>query len=95
MSASWRILIVRPDRIGDVVLATPLIRAIRNTYPDCYLGAMVRPYAQDVLLENPHLNVILPDDPPGTHSGAGGFQRQISAVRSVDASSEIKTSRFG
>src|SRR5512143_3932470 len=32
---SWpeRILVVRTDRVGDVVLATPLVRALRRAFP--------------------------------------------------------------
>ena len=57
-----RILVVRTDRVGDVVLATPLIRALRITFPDAHIAALVRPYTRDVLLHNPHLNEILVDD---------------------------------
>ena len=31
-----RILIVRLDRIGDVVLSTPVIKALRGAYPDAF-----------------------------------------------------------
>ncbi len=75
-----RILIVRTDRLGDVVLSTPLIRALRQTFPDAFIGAMVQPYARDVLLHNPHLNEILVDDPTGEHAGQTGFWRQVKAV---------------
>jgi len=81
MSSARRILVVRPDRIGDVVLATPLIRAIRVSLPEAYIGAMVRPYTSDVLIGNPHLNAILIDDPDVDHSGVAGFRRQVSMVR--------------
>ncbi len=81
MSTAKRILLVRPDRIGDVVLATPLIRAIRDMLPNSYLGVMVRPYARDVLLGNPRLNTILLDDPTGDDAGASGFLRQVATLR--------------
>jgi heptosyltransferase-2 len=76
-----RILVVRTDRIGDVVLATPLIRALRQTFPSAYIAAFVRPYARDLLLHNPHLNDILIDDPAGEHSGRKGFWNQVSLLR--------------
>ena len=34
MKKTKRILICRPDRIGDVVLATPLIREVKKHFPD-------------------------------------------------------------
>ena len=76
-----RILVVRTDRIGDVVLATPLIRAIRKQLPDAYLAAMVRPYTKDILLLNPHLNEIIVDDPEGQHRGSEGFWNQTANLR--------------
>lgn len=72
-----RILVVRPDRIGDVVLSTPLIRALRERFPAAYLAAMVRPYTADILAGNPHLDEILIDDPAVEH----GFWSQVAALR--------------
>lgn len=77
-----RILVVRTDRVGDVVLATPLIRALRKTFPDAYLAALVRPYTRDVLLHNPHLDDILIDDPDRAHAGRPGFWKQVGMLRS-------------
>jgi heptosyltransferase-2 len=76
-----RILVVRTDRIGDVVLATPLLRALRQTFPDAYLAALVRPYARDVLLHNPALDAVLCDDPQGVDAGRRGFWRQVLRLR--------------
>lgn len=76
-----RILVVRTDRLGDVVLATPLLRALRRTFPQAYLAALVRPYARPVLEGNPHLDEILVDDRDGAHRGTAGFWRQVAALR--------------
>jgi len=72
-----RILVVRTDRIGDVVLATPLIRSLRKSFPEAMIAAMVRPYAAPVLLHNPHLNEILLDD---EDRGWRGFFRQVRRI---------------
>jgi heptosyltransferase-2 len=82
MARPRRIVVIRTDRIGDVVLATPLIRALRCSFPDAYIAALVRPYTRDVLLHNPHLNDILVDDPEGEHAGREGFWRQVRMLRS-------------
>lgn len=73
---------IRPDRIGDVVLTTPLIRALRGKYPGAHLAALVRPYARAVLKGNPHLDRILLDDPEGNDSGLRGFRSLVSRIRS-------------
>lgn len=81
MRSPKRILVVRTDRIGDVVLSTPLIRALRRSFPAAYIAALVQPYAKDLLLGNPHLNAILTDDAQGEHSGRKGFWRQVRTLR--------------
>jgi len=57
-----RVLIVRTDRIGDVIMVTPMIREIRKQYPDAYIGTLTQPYTSDIFLHNPHLDVALTDD---------------------------------
>ncbi len=81
MAQHNRILIVRTDRIGDVVLATPLIRALRETFPYAFIAAMVRPYTKDVLANNPHLSEILVDDVEGERKGYRGFWKQVQNLR--------------
>jgi lipopolysaccharide heptosyltransferase II len=60
-----RILICRTDRIGDVILSTPVITALRNAYPSAYIAMMVRPYTKDIVQGNPDLDeVIIYDKDP-------------------------------
>jgi heptosyltransferase-2 len=44
-----RIGIVLPNWIGDVVMATPALRAIREQFPEAYIAGIMRPYVGDVL----------------------------------------------
>src|ERR1035437_9483979 len=58
-----RILIVRPDRIGDVILSTPIPREVKKTFPGCFIAVLVRPYTQDIYINNPNVDkIILIDD---------------------------------
>lgn len=57
-----RILIVRTDRVGDVVMITPMIRELRRTFPDAFIAALTNTNTQDILINNPHLNQIIADD---------------------------------
>jgi len=54
-----RILIVRTDRIGDVVLSTPVIKAVRDAYPDGFIGMMVSSCARDIVDGNPYLDEVI------------------------------------
>jgi ADP-heptose:LPS heptosyltransferase len=57
-----RILIARTDRLGDVVLSTPIPREIKKKYPDAFVGVLVRQYTKPVFENNPHVDVIITDD---------------------------------
>lgn len=57
-----RILLSRMKFIGDVVLTTPIIRSVRNAYPDAYIAYMGEKQAVSLLGQNPHLNEIIPFD---------------------------------
>ncbi|MFH1310628.1 MAG: lipopolysaccharide heptosyltransferase II [Candidatus Omnitrophota bacterium] len=54
-----RILITRTDRLGDVVLSTPVIRFLREKYPFAYIAFMVRPENRDVVVANPDLDEVI------------------------------------
>jgi len=56
-----RILIIRPDRIGDVVLSTPIPREIKKFYPDSYIGVLLREYTKDIYVNNPNVDQIIID----------------------------------
>jgi len=54
-----RFLVVRDDRLGDVVLATPVFQAIKETYPDSWVGAWVQPSTAPLLSPHPHVDAVL------------------------------------
>lgn len=54
-----RILVIRMDRIGDVVLTTPTLRAIRKDFPEATVALLVRSYTKDLMLNNPNINELL------------------------------------
>jgi len=64
-----RILITRTDRIGDVLLSTPVIKALRDNYPNAYIAMMVSPYARDIVQGNPNLDEVIILDKDGPHKG--------------------------
>jgi len=75
------ILIVRTDRIGDVVLTTPTIKAISQTYPGARITLLVAPSTFDLVNGNPYLDEIIVDDRLGPHKGLFGFLRLCREIR--------------
>lgn len=54
-----RFLIARIDRIGDVVLSTPIPREIKKVYPNSYIAVLLREYTKDIYLSNPNVDEII------------------------------------
>jgi heptosyltransferase-2/heptosyltransferase-3 len=53
------VLVVDLDNLGDLLLATPAIRALRSRFPRATLDALVTEYAAPALHGNPHVHEIL------------------------------------
>lgn len=55
-----KVLIIRLSSLGDIILTTPIIRALKNIYPNITLDFLVKEKYYDALRFNPHLNKIIP-----------------------------------
>ena len=51
-----RILVFCPNWVGDLVMASPTLRAIRQTYPEAHLTGLMRPSVAETLAGNPWLD---------------------------------------
>jgi lipopolysaccharide heptosyltransferase II len=60
-----RLLLIRPDHLGDVLLATPAMRALRTLRPTAELHALVGPWSADVLETCDALDQVLTLPFPG------------------------------
>ncbi|MBI3252959.1 MAG: lipopolysaccharide heptosyltransferase II [Candidatus Omnitrophica bacterium] len=81
-----KILVIRLDRIGDVVLSLPAIEAIRNRFPRAWLSVMTRPYTQTLFEGHPLVDEVIPYfyEKKGRHGGMLGafrFVREIARRR--------------
>src|SRR3954469_19957681 len=50
-----RILVLKLDEIGDVVLASPLLRELRGSFPDAVIELVVRPETAALVDRCPHV----------------------------------------
>ena len=53
-----RILVIRRDNIGDLVLTTPMFEALRRRYPDAYIAVLVNSYNAPAVAGNPFIDDI-------------------------------------
>jgi len=75
------ILVIRTDRMGDVVLTTPAIAALRKAYPKARITIMVNPATKDIVEGNPFLDEVIVYDQFGKDKGFFGFWRFVFALR--------------
>lgn len=62
-----RILLIKIERIGDLVLSTAAIRAIRRHFPHSSITIIVNPYTKAIVDSDPHLDEVVIYDAQGKH----------------------------
>lgn len=67
-----RILVTRTDRIGDLVLTTPLFKALREKFPEAHIAALVFAEHSEIVLGNPYLDEVILYDKKGSERGLWG-----------------------
>jgi len=60
-----RIVVSCPNWIGDAVMATPTLIALRDLFPEAHLALIARPYVTGVFESAPYADAILPWGRPG------------------------------
>ncbi len=54
-----RILLIRPDHLGDVLLTAPAIAALKLAHPNLEIHALVGPWAADAIANYPEVDLVL------------------------------------
>jgi ADP-heptose:LPS heptosyltransferase len=54
-----KILLSRTDRIGDLILSTPAIATVRNSFPDAHVTMVASPYNEVVMERNDDVDELL------------------------------------
>lgn len=76
-----KFLVIRPDRIGDVVLSTPVFQALKNAFPGSEVHTMVRETVVPIVRHNPFISRVITYRPNSVHWGLMGFWRLWRAIR--------------
>ena len=66
-----RILLLRHDRVGDMVLSTPVFRALKTTYPESGITVLASENNHEILQNNPNVDEIL------MYRGIRNFIREV------------------
>ncbi len=55
---SQKFLIIRFSSIGDIVLTTPVIRCLRNQYPEAEIHFLTKQSFKGIVASNPYINKV-------------------------------------
>jgi lipopolysaccharide heptosyltransferase II len=75
-----KILFIRTDRIGDMVLSTPALRAIKNAFPGAHLTVLASRSNAPLLRHDPHVDRVMVWAQDRLAAGPIGFMRQAARL---------------
>lgn len=75
-----RIVVIRLDGIGDAVLTSPLLRALRKNFGHAEITVVVRPSAYELLARCPYVDRLLSFDPV-SRGRLVNLRRQMQIIR--------------
>ena len=76
-----RILVKSTSWVGDAILTTPALAALKRNFPESDLTVLAREWVAPVFSEHPAVDRIMIQDSAGRHKGIGGFLKMVGDVR--------------
>jgi ADP-heptose:LPS heptosyltransferase len=71
----YRVLYIRDDRIGDIIISTGLIRAVATSHPTITVDVLTQPASAEMLRGNPHVGAVIRFDKRRKRTYAPAFWR--------------------
>lgn len=76
-----KILIRAVNWLGDAVMTTPALQAVRETFPDAEITILANPLVSQLLLRHPAIDRVLTFERIGKHGGIAGRLRLATELR--------------
>lgn len=76
-----RVLVVRTDRMGDVLLSTPVLSALKYTFPQVFVAILLRTYTFDLVSGHPDADLLMCDDEPSHQRGIRNLVANVLQLR--------------
>lgn len=76
-----RLLIRGTNWIGDAVMTTPAVRAIRRNFPDAHISMLAKPWVAPIFAHSPDVDQIIVYEADGRHAGIHGTIRLAKDLR--------------
>ena len=84
-----KVLVVQPSWVGDAVMATPTLRAIRELYPEAHVSYLMRRYVKPLYTGMPWADQLITYRTGKTHAKAGKGQFFDLAARLRSANFDL------
>jgi lipopolysaccharide heptosyltransferase II len=76
-----RVVFIKPCCMGDLLMATPAIAAMRRALPDAHISLSVGEWSRPAVANNPRLSAIIDADTPGGGSALASSMRLARYIR--------------
>jgi heptosyltransferase-2 len=90
-----KILIRSTNWIGDAIMTTPAVRAIRKNFPDAQISILTKPWVAPVFLNSPYVDNLLIYDEAGKHKGMVGKMRLAKELKQYSFDAAILLQNAG
>jgi heptosyltransferase-2 len=77
-----RIMVRTTNWIGDAVMTTPALKAVRETFPGARITVVANPLVAQLFEFHPDCDEVIEFDRQGRHAGIAGFLRFVATLRS-------------
>jgi lipopolysaccharide heptosyltransferase II len=76
-----RITIFRLSSIGDIILTSPLVRCVKNGFPDAEITFVVKKEFADLVKYNPNISKVIEFDKKSGFKGLMQLRKEIGTIR--------------
>jgi heptosyltransferase-2 len=79
-----KILLIRLSSLGDIVLTIPVIKTLKQKFPQSQIFFLTKSQYQDILKNDPNIFSLIQFDPLEKHRGISGFVKLVKELKSFD-----------
>jgi len=90
----WKILVVELWHIGDVIIATTALQALRARYPDAWITLRAKPHAEEILRGSDLVDEIITFDFPWTSETDKYRRSRYDRIAISDLFHRLRSERF-
>lgn len=83
VSGTPKILLVRPDHLGDLIMTTPILNALKARAPEAHITMMVGPWSSEIVARHPAVDHVITCPFPGFQRAPQGALEPYKLLLSI------------